>query len=146
MSNEIVAQIPYLQDFREVGTFYSIDWSLLAAIAKVESNFNVNAVSSAGARGMMQMTPVALKDIKETDVATTARGQIEQAAKYLHRLKTHTPPYDFAPWHSVLAAYVWGVGNVAKNPNPQNWPAVVCRYVLKVQFWDYIYRRQKIKM
>lgn len=47
----------YLPTFQAAATANHIDVNLLLSIAKVESNFNPNAVSSAGAQGMMQIMP-----------------------------------------------------------------------------------------
>lgn len=43
--------------FMRVGEQYDIDWCLLAAIARVESKFRSDAVSKAGAVGLMQIMP-----------------------------------------------------------------------------------------
>ena len=48
---------PYDKMFREVGDHYDIDWCLLSAIARVESEFDPNAVSRSGAVGIMQVMP-----------------------------------------------------------------------------------------
>ena len=49
--------IPYESLFRCVGEDYKVDWRLLAAIARVESKFRFDAVSSVGAVGLMQIMP-----------------------------------------------------------------------------------------
>ena len=43
--------------FRRVGRAYDIDWLLLSAIARTESEFYSKAVSKAGAVGIMQVMP-----------------------------------------------------------------------------------------
>ena len=43
--------------FRKYAATAGVEWTLLAAIAYVESNFNPQAVSWAGARGLMQIMP-----------------------------------------------------------------------------------------
>jgi len=48
---------PYDQFFKQYATQMDWDWRLLAALAFNESHFDVNAVSSSGALGIMQMMP-----------------------------------------------------------------------------------------
>jgi membrane-bound lytic murein transglycosylase F len=43
--------------FKEVGAAWGIDWVLLAAIARSESEFRSDAISSSGAVGLMQVMP-----------------------------------------------------------------------------------------
>jgi peptidoglycan DL-endopeptidase CwlO len=53
----MAATIPYASLFTAAGAKYHIDPALLAAVAKAESGFNPNAVSPAGAIGLMQIMP-----------------------------------------------------------------------------------------
>ncbi|EQF29180.1 lytic transglycosylase domain-containing protein [Clostridioides difficile] len=46
---------------------YNIDANLIKAIIKVESDFNPNTVSSAGAKGLMQLMPENCRDLGVTD-------------------------------------------------------------------------------
>lgn len=46
---------------------YNIDENLIRSIIKVESNFNPNVVSSAGAKGLMQLMPFNCTDLGVTD-------------------------------------------------------------------------------
>lgn len=43
--------------FKKWGEFRGLDWKLLRAFAKVESDFNPMAISPVGARGLMQIMP-----------------------------------------------------------------------------------------
>lgn len=47
----------YSEQVTEYSNQYGIDKSLVYAIIKCESNFNANAMSSANAQGLMQLTP-----------------------------------------------------------------------------------------
>ncbi len=46
---------------------YGLDFALVKAIVRVESNFNPQAVSDAGAIGLMQLMPSAIKDFRITN-------------------------------------------------------------------------------
>jgi membrane-bound lytic murein transglycosylase F len=48
---------PYDNLFKKYGKIYDMDWRLLASIAYQESNFEADAVSWAGAKGLMQIMP-----------------------------------------------------------------------------------------
>ncbi|BEP14262.1 hypothetical protein acdb102_25730 [Acidothermaceae bacterium B102] len=81
--------------------------SLLAAVAKVESDFNVTSVSSAGAQGLMQLMPDTAAGIGANpwDATSAANG----AAKLL---RGYIDKYNSVPL--ALAAYNAGPGAVAK--------------------------------
>lgn len=75
----------YDQMFQEVGTIYGVDWLLLSAIARAESEFRFDAVSSAGAVGLMQVMPLVAKNMGyDREQLFDARTCAEVAAKLLH--------------------------------------------------------------
>jgi peptidoglycan DL-endopeptidase CwlO len=99
--------VPYAQMFQAAGQRHGVDPKLLAAVAKVESNYNPDAVSSAGAQGLMQIMPSTAESlgINPLDPAQAIDG----AARILAgNLKS----FDSVPL--ALAAYNAGGGAVRK--------------------------------
>lgn len=47
----------YSDHVRNVSEKYELDWRLITAVMKVESNFNPRAISPKGAQGLMQLMP-----------------------------------------------------------------------------------------
>lgn len=93
--------------FSAAGQRYGISPNLLAAVAKVESGGNANAVSSAGARGLMQFMPGTARSMG-IDPMDPAQA-IDGAARLLTRLRDSFGSIDLA-----LAAYNAGEGAVRR--------------------------------
>ncbi len=85
--------------FREVAQKYQLDPKLLYAIAKVESNFNPQAVSPKGALGVMQLIPSTAKLVGVENPFDPAEN-IHGGAKYLKYLLER-----FGDLRLALAAY-----------------------------------------
>ncbi len=95
--------------FEDASNKYSIPNKLLKAVAKVESNYNPNAVSSSGASGVMQLMPDTARGLGVTDVFDVEQN-IHGGAKYLSQLyKKYEGNLEL-----TLAGYNAGPGNVAK--------------------------------
>lgn len=109
--------------FEEAAANYNLPVELLKAVAKVESNFNPMAVSSAGAMGVMQLMPRTAKGLGVTD-PFDARQNIMGGAQYLRDQLNR-----FGDLRMALAAYNTGPGNVIKYGGV---PAYTERYVNKV--------------
>lgn len=117
--------VPFADLFRAAGAKYGVPPALLAAVAKVESNYNPGAVSKAGARGLMQIMPTTAAGlgIDPLDPAQAVDG----AARILARnLK------DFGSVPLALAAYNAGGGAVRKHGGIPPY-AETQAYVPKVQ-------------
>lgn len=95
--------------FEEAAEKYQVPIALLKAVAKAESNFNPEDVSSSGAMGIMQLMPETAKGLGVTDPFDPEQN-IMGGAKYLaDKLAMYDGNVELA-----LAAYNAGSGNVAK--------------------------------
>lgn len=108
-SSKISNQESLEQYFQKAAQTYNVDIRLLKALAKQESNFDSNAVSCAGAIGIMQLMPDLAQSMGVTN-AYDPEQNIMGGAKYLSQLLTQ---YD-QDITLALAAYNAGPGNVEK--------------------------------
>lgn len=93
---------------------YNVDKYLIYATIKAESNFNSDALSSKGAKGLMQLMDSTAKDIAkelkieiDNDDLFEPEISINLGAKYISKLINKYNNYGLA-----LAAYNAGSGNV----------------------------------
>ena len=102
-----LSSVPYGNLFTQAGSKYGVPAKLLAAVAKVESNYNAQAVSAAGAQGLMQLMPgtAAGLGVNALDPAQAVDGAARMLSGLLQQFGT-TP--------LALAAYNAGAGAVKK--------------------------------
>lgn len=93
--------------FERAGQRYGVSPDLLAAVAQIESGFNPRAVSSAGARGLMQLMPGTARSLG-VDPTNPAEA-IDGAARLLSQNQR-----SFGSTSLALAAYNAGAGAVAR--------------------------------
>lgn len=120
----------YGSAFREVAEQYQIPWTLLAAQSYQESNWNPEALSHTGVRGLMMLTEATAKAIgikKRTDPHQSIKG----GAKYLNQMLKKVPE-DVAAEDRIwfaLAAYNIGFAHLLDarklaselGKNPSTW-------------------------
>ncbi len=85
----------------------NIDWRLLKAQIKAESNFDSTAVSSCGAKGLAQFMPATWKEWGVGSEFDSESSIMAQSRYMLYLLKRYNYNKVYA-----LAAYNWGLGNV----------------------------------
>jgi hypothetical protein len=79
---------PYRSEFRSAAHTTGLDEAWLRAIAHAESDYDATAVSSKGAKGVMQLMPDVIADYGVKD-PFSARQSILAGAKHLHALEAH---------------------------------------------------------
>jgi len=100
--------------FAAIGSMYGIDADLLRAIALVESSGRPQAVSPAGAKGLMQLMPSTARRFGVKDVFDPVENALG-AARFLSHLRSQQRTFSGEPdLVKILAAYNAGEGAVKR--------------------------------
>ena len=137
-------------EYKEIIVYYSEEYdvspTLVAAIIKAESNWQTDAVSSAGAKGLMQLSDTTFEWIaNEDDDIFDPKTNIKYGTFYFSKLYATYGDKDTA-----LAAYNAGSGNVDKwlidsryskdGKSIDSTPyGETNRYMRKINFYEKIY-------
>jgi soluble lytic murein transglycosylase-like protein len=87
---------------------YGVDPNLALAVAQRESGLNPNAISSAGAKGIMQLMDATARSLGVTNPFDPTQN-IPAGVRYLRSLID-----QFGDVTQAVAAYDWGPGNMAR--------------------------------
>ncbi len=95
--------------FKRASKKYGVSYQYLVAVAKAESDFNPKCVSSAGAKGVMQLMPYEVRDLGVDDVYDPEQNIMASAKLLAAHLKKFDGDKTLA-----AAAYNAGSGAVKK--------------------------------
>jgi len=119
--------VPYCDIINSKCDKYGVDPSLVKAVIKAESNFNPQAVSPKGAKGLMQLIPSTANDMGVSDVFDPDQN-IDGGVKYLsYLLGLFGGDRELS-----VAAYNCGQGRVIRSGNSVPEIAETKSYVKKV--------------
>ena len=104
---------PFFPLFSEASSKTGVPESVIAAVAACESSFLPNAVSHAGAVGLMQIMPQNFRLLGVLD-PFNPRQSVMGGAKFLRRLYLKT-----GSWWGALASYNCGLGCWRRNKVPR---------------------------
>ncbi len=131
---DIAQRLPQLQGlFQRAAAVTGLDWRLLAAVGYQESKWQMQAVSSDGAEGIMMLTPDAAQRIgvlDRTNLWQNILGGARYLAEVIRTVPRHVPEPD-RTW-LALAAYNVGYGHLEDarvltqklGKNPDSWADV----------------------
>lgn len=106
---------------------YNLDPQLVDAVVRAESNYNPDAVSSAGAQGLMQLMPATAQEMGVSN-PFDAEQNIAGGCRYLRQmLDRYGGDTDKA-----LAAYNWGPGNLDRSQGG-NLPQETRTYLARIK-------------
>jgi membrane-bound lytic murein transglycosylase F len=142
-SNQITAHskrtkklTPYDKVLKKYGKIYGIDWRLVAALIYNESKFNVNAISSKGAFGIIQIMPETA-DIYGISSQSSIDEQIKISFKILNNYKITLKPFfnnEKDLYKAMIASYNLGLGHILDAIN------LAIKYDREIFNWEQVSR------
>ncbi len=141
--------IEYLETVEKYADAHSVPKELILAVIKTESKFKSDAVSSAGAIGLMQITPETFvwlceknsDEANDQNLLYTPEINIRYGVYYLDMLYS-----EFGSWETALAAYNAGPTKVREwLDNPEYSSDGVLTYVPYKETREYIEKVMKAK-
>ena len=123
------------QDYRDQGyddmieqasQKHGVEPALIKAVIAAESGGNPNALSPAGAQGMMQLMPRTAAELGVINPFDPVEN-IMAGTRYLRQLLDRY----LGNTRLALAAYNWGMGNLEKRPDAM--PKETKNYIIKVE-------------
>lgn len=120
LSPNRISQDISTQMARTQGKRFGVDTALVLGVMTQESGFNANAVSHAGAQGLMQIMPSTLSYIKERSglpisSAFDPEDNVSAGTWYLRSLYDELSDVaESQRWQMALASYNGGIGRVRR--------------------------------
>lgn len=125
--DKTLARTDIEQMIDRVAEHVSLAPELIHSVVAAESDFQPQAVSQAGAQGLMQLMPATAKELGVQD-SFDPQQNLLGGSKYLKQL---LDKYD-GDLDKALAAYNWGQGNVDRQ-GLENMPQETRNYLTKVK-------------
>lgn len=107
--------------FRYYAQASGLDWRAVKAQAIAESALDPRAVSRVGARGLLQFMPATWEEWTPAEDPFNPEASIRAGARYMRWLLDYlagghgVPSVGEERYDQALAAYNWGIGNVARS-------------------------------
>ncbi len=129
--------IPFAELINQVSLRQGLDPALVAAVVAVESNFDPEATSPRGARGLMQLVPAAWEEsapvnCRAFECVLQPEANLEAGTRYLRRMLDR-----FGDVRLALSAYNAGPASVVRHRGSPPY-AETQRYVTRVglAWWE----------
>ena len=108
---------------RDASVRYGVEAKLVRSVIRHESNFNPDAVSHAGAMGLMQLMPGTARELGVV-CPHEPRENVLAGTRYLRSLYL-----DFGNWPEAIAAYNAGPARIASGRVPRETRVYVRRVI-----------------